>query len=357
MTRVLSTAPVVIRPPARSPAAPPTGWSPDDLRYRQDNFRSLVRALRAKQIQPSAFRRGLLAIYDDDLRRFRAAHADEAPTVRAPTPIPGPSDRQSDGDSGARGRDGLTGCVARGGDRFAGGSALSLAQHYHRLSEATADHLGGYAGNNWAAWAKWRTLTVARFARGLNDDLRQLIGRSERDLFVEMAAAFAAFNRALRIPAPARPKALAQFWSGLQPGHVRADGVGGQGLLRLGFEHYWAAARADAPDARRAFVQAGTLQLERHAQARRQRFIDAARTFDNGARVASGLVVLRIPVGLHDWVELGPFCELERPGTGHCMPATRTSALDSRRLSTRLRVFEAWFRQFHTDPALRRAPP
>lgn len=177
--------------------------------------------------------------------------------------------------------------------RDAAARNLLITQAYGDLSIEAADLLGSGAAINWctmAAWASRRAgqsirgedvpgqklvaraaarVPGARFLLDVMRDVSREVGEGNREVFLEVAPAFAGFTRAYR----SGDEALAAFFAGFTQGPPEH---GGQDILRRAFELYLEAARAPAGKRKAELLYAANLHVALQEQTRLQGRIAAA---------------------------------------------------------------------------------
>ena len=245
-----------------TPAKPkPPGWTGEQLQARQSRFLRLVHDVRAGRIDAEAFRLGIGDLYVDDLRRWRARPATGNELAHHLARV----DRNLS----------LADPVER---------ALQIAEHYRRLSLATATLIGSGAGATWARHAVAGARRLARVLRRLQRDesgdlIAALIAAEER-VYQEVAPTFARFNGAFMAPGEPDLRRIGDLFESFRPGEARIDGAGGQQLLSSAFQNYW---RAMDTEPAAALVVAGNAMIGRHQRLRRRPFVERARALDDGS--------------------------------------------------------------------------
>ncbi len=170
---------------------------------------------------------------------------------------------------------------------------LLITQAYGDLSVEIADLLGSGAGINWCTMAAWASRRAGQSIRGEDLPLQHLVARAaervpgarrfldtlrdvsrevgcgNREVFLEVAPAFAGFARAFRAGDPT----LADFFAGFSPGPPER---GGQDILRRAFELYLEAARAPWGKRKAELLYAANLYVALQEQTRLQHRIAAA---------------------------------------------------------------------------------
>ncbi|MDI1436050.1 hypothetical protein [Polyangium sorediatum] len=170
---------------------------------------------------------------------------------------------------------------------------LLITQAYGDLSLEIADLLGSGAGINWCTMAAWASRRAGQSIRGedlpgqhyvaraaarvpgarfLVDTMRDVsreVGEGNREVFLEVAPAFAGFARAFR----EGDEALAAFFASFTKG---PPDRGGQDILRRAFDCYLEAARAPAGKRKAELLYAANLYVALQEQTRLQGRIAAA---------------------------------------------------------------------------------
>jgi hypothetical protein len=208
-----------------------------------------------------------------------------------------------------------------------------ITQAYGDLSVEIADLLGSGAAINWCTMAAWASRRAGQSIRGedlpgqqmmvraaarfpgtrfLLDTVRDVsreVGEGNREVFLEVAPAFAGFARAFR----AGEEELAAFFASFAKGPPER---GGQDILRRAFELYLEAARAPAGKRKAELIYAANLHVALQEQTRLQGRIAAAMPGGPTTRilVTKGMLELELGGGtaihrLGEDLPNGPFGE------------------------------------------------
>ena len=191
---------------------------------------------------------------------------------------------------------------------------LLITQAYCDLSVEIADLLGSGAAINWCTMAAWASRRAGQSIRGedlpgqqivaraaarvpgarfLVDTMRVVsreVGEGNREVFMEVAPAFAGFARAYR----AGEEALADFFAAFTKGPPER---GGQDILRRAFEFYLEAARTPAGKHKAELLYAANLHVALQEQTRLQGRIAAAMPGGPTTRTLVTKAMLEIELG------------------------------------------------------------